>query len=195
MSSIFKMLPPEKQAKLMQAFGRDAAKAVDSLKTAFAAGDIPALTSAFHGMKSALGNIGQEEASDTAKALEMAGKNGDIKYIVNNIDAFIELLEKLSPAPEPESSAVVNNSDCSEEEEDCEFVREQLSVVKSACEKYDIKKAYHSLDTLLSVGFLRPLSRSTLKFVQEMRDLLYSDSDFDGVSEKVTEFLNKYGKN
>jgi HPt (histidine-containing phosphotransfer) domain-containing protein len=184
--SFFKSLPAAKQEQLLQAFGRDARKAIITLRESFEANDITSLTSTFHSMKSALANIGEEGISDTAQSLERAGKNGDMEFISANIGAFIQTLEGLL-----HTEHTVHEDRGTERDEDTEFVIKQLGIIKSACDDCDDETAYSALDALLDSGKLKIQTR---EFVQRMHNLLYSDSDFDGVSEEVSAFLRRYKK-
>jgi HPt (histidine-containing phosphotransfer) domain-containing protein len=178
--SLFDLLPAEKKERLMQAFGRDAQKAIAALKEARSKDDIQSLTSSFHAMKSALGNIGQTEKSEIAFKLEQVGRDGNLEFITAHVDGFIKALQELIPAEASESS---DNAS-----EDNAFVIEQLTIAQSACDNGDDKPAYSVFDLLLE----KPLKNETRNFVKKMRDLLYSDSDFDGVSAEISVFLGGY---
>ena len=183
--NLFKMLPPEKQEKLLRAFGRDATKAIAALREGLAANDIELLTGTFHSMKSALGNIGEQEKSDMAKALEMAGKDNDMAYITANAEEFIAILSEMTYSESDEASS--QNGDDNSAAEDTAHTAERLRIVKLACDNYDDKTASSMLADLLK----KPLKRETKAFVLQIKDILYSDSDFDAVSEKINVFLMK----
>jgi len=176
------MLPIAKQEKLLQAFGRDAKKAITTIRESLEVSDVNALASVFHAMKSALANIGETEKSEAAHLLERAGLNGDMDYIFANVEAFILILQSLIPTVNAEINAVSDT-----DSEDIEFVKRHLSAAKLACNNYDDKSAYFAMDTVLA----QPLKSRTRIFVQKMRDLLYSDSDFDGVSDGIDVFLGE----
>ncbi|MCL1904179.1 MAG: Hpt domain-containing protein [Oscillospiraceae bacterium] len=182
--NLFDMLPKEKQEKLMQSFGRDAQKAIDSLNDAQKNDDIQLMITAFHAMKSALANIGQTEKSEKAIALEKAGKEGNKEYIAENIKQFIETLRGLIPV---ENAAAPNNGEESVSE-DTAFITERLTSVKAACDDYNYGLAESLLNELLN----KRLRSKTRELLTETKDLLYSDSDFDGASEKISVFLNEY---
>lgn len=187
--NLFELLPAEKQEKLMQSFGRDAQKAISTLREAIQNNDIQSLTSTFHAMKSALANIGQSEKSEMALMFEKAGKNGESDYIIANVDKFIAVLHSFILVEETENMNSVDSADKSISE-DFSFVTEQLHIIKSSCDDYN----YDSANTHFNALLKKPLKSQTHEFVTKMNDLLYSDSDFDGISEKISDFLNEYKK-
>jgi DNA-binding response OmpR family regulator len=57
--------------------------------------DLNLFTTTVHGLKSALGNIGESELAETAIMLEISGKNKETNTIKTELPAFIEGLKKL----------------------------------------------------------------------------------------------------
>jgi len=88
------LVPGEINAKLLQIFCRDAEKAIGALR-ATAGGNIKLFTTTAHAMKSALANIGEDEKSLLAAALEKAGLDDDRDFISANTENFIKTLETL----------------------------------------------------------------------------------------------------
>ncbi|MDR2577743.1 MAG: response regulator [Chitinispirillales bacterium] len=84
------------RSMLIQAFRHDAEKTVAAMRKAFASYDVKALATTAHGIKTALANIGEQEMSDKALALEQAGHNGDVDFILANTEHFIERLENVA---------------------------------------------------------------------------------------------------
>jgi len=169
--------PPEKPAprtdKLFQVFCRDARKAIVTLRETAANGDIKLFTITAHGMKSALANIGETAESKTAARLEKAGNDGDVEFIKANAESFVATLEELikDAPPEPLPKPL-------EAPKDAAFVAEQLGIAKAACENYDDAAAYAALDKLKGVAE-----------AEEIRDMLFLHSDFDGAAERIAEIL------
>ncbi|GBU20794.1 histidine kinase [Fibrobacteres bacterium R8-0-B4] len=81
--------------RMLKFFCQDAEKAVAALRETVQNGDAKLFTITAHAMKSALANIGEEEASQLAAALESVGRSGDMGYVSENIDEFIQTLESL----------------------------------------------------------------------------------------------------
>jgi len=169
--------------RFARAFTRDANKAIAALQEAFAEKDIKKLTSTFHAMKSALAGVGELENSEYAFKLERAGTNGDMELVASEVENFIQMLRDLLP----EETAGDGTSGVVEE--DTAAVKKQLEAIRTACDNYfDIEVIDGEFKSLLE----KPMKSATKEFVTRIRDLLYSDSDFDGVSERIDEFLKAY---
>jgi len=168
---------PADMALLVPAFKRDARAALDVIRETLAEGNIKLFTVTVHGMKSGLANMGEEESSALAEKLEEAGNSGDEAFIYANTEAFIEKLEALL------ETFTTEPADTSGEdiEEDAVFLEEQLNIIKAACEDYDDEAAYKAFDKLAQ----KPWKASTASFIDNIRSLLYSDSDFSGVVDEI----------
>jgi len=90
-----KPLNPATDPRLLKFFCQDAEEAIVTLRETVKNGDAKLFTICVHAMKSALANIGETEASGIAAALESVGKSGDMSYISENIEEFIQTLESL----------------------------------------------------------------------------------------------------
>jgi CheY-like chemotaxis protein len=156
--------------KLINAFRRDAQKAIVALQESIASADIKRFTTAVHGIKSGLAYVGEHEKSALAFELEAAGRSGDMEFIAANADNFIQalnsLLEKFYTAESLDENVV----------EDMEFLTVELLNIKTACENYDDRAAYAALDRLGE----KPWKPETAAMLLKIRDLLFSDSDFEG---------------
>jgi CheY-like chemotaxis protein len=168
--------------KLLQIFCHDAEKAAVTLRAAVASGDIKLFTTAVHAMKSALANIGESEASQTAFALENAGLKGDADFVAANADGFIERLEALVKNLSLEESADTGDADAME---DAAYLAEQLQIVKAACEDYDDAAAYAALDRLQE----KPWKPATVAALDEIRNALFLHSDFDWAAKRGKDLL------
>ncbi|MDR0303816.1 MAG: response regulator [Chitinispirillales bacterium] len=166
--------------KLLEIVCRDAEKAIATLRKTMESGDIKLFTTTAHAMKSALANIGEKEMSASAFALENAGRNGDREFIAANsnkfIDSLLSLIERLSPTrDETDDEADTDTT------EDIEYLIEQLSTVKTACENYDDTAAYATLDLLKE----KLWKKETCVALEEIRDALFLHSDFDDAVERI----------
>jgi len=184
-----KSAPSVDKSRLKRAFKCDTENAIKILREVREDGinnsNIELLTSTFHSIKSALANFGESEKSKTAFALEKAGTNGDKEYISTHIDSFIQILEDVVPKPVCQPSSGEISSDGAQ---DIVFICKALEELKDACNDYSMSLANSTIDDLLK----SPLKSTTQSFVEEIRDLLYSDSDFEEASEKIDEFLKEY---
>jgi len=171
----------ETRAKLLQVFRRDAEKAVVTLRETTAAGDIKLFTTTAHAMKSALANVGETEKSQAAASLEKAGLDGDMDFIAANTENFIKTLESLIRDLTPTQVAAPD----ADVAEDTAYLKEQLQIIKTACENYDDTAAYAALDRLKE----KPWKPQTSAALEKIRDMLFLHSDFDGAGEQAGELL------
>jgi CheY-like chemotaxis protein len=165
--------------RLLKFFCKDAEKAVATLRETEQSGDAKLFTITVHAMKSALANVGEGEASDTAAELESVGRSGDIGSVSANIDEFIRTLESLIDKYGRAGSADADGADKSDNSvaaEDTNYLMEQLRIIKSACENYDDDAAYAALDRLKE----RRWKPSTAESLEKIREALYVSSDFEG---------------
>jgi signal transduction histidine kinase/CheY-like chemotaxis protein len=190
-------LTDERRAKLLKVFCRDAEKAVVTLRETAPqgdGGDIKLFTTTAHAMKSALANVGETEKSQAAAALEKAGLSGDTDFIAANTENFIQTLESLVRKLSPAQTAVGIRADDrdvadmdvagTDAEEDTAYLKEQLQIVKTACEDYDDTAAYAALDRLKE----KQWKAQTSAALEEIHDALFLHSDFDGAA-RLTEVL------
>jgi HPt (histidine-containing phosphotransfer) domain-containing protein len=89
-----------------------------------------------HSMKSALINIGKEEASEFAKKLEAAGRERNIAVISAETPAFINDLQTIIKEITPKEE-----DDSDKDEDDIAFLQEKLVIFRAACTTYDKKAA------------------------------------------------------
>jgi signal transduction histidine kinase/DNA-binding response OmpR family regulator/HPt (histidine-containing phosphotransfer) domain-containing protein len=174
----------ETRAKLMRIFRGDAERAVVTLRETAphgggAGSDIKLFTTTAHAMKSALANIGRTEKSQQAAALEKAGLDGDTDFIAANTESFIKTLESLIMELSPAEPAVTD----ADVAEDTAYLKEQLQIIKSACENYDDTAAYAALDRLKE----KPWKPQTAAALEKIHDMLFLHSDFNGAAEQAGE--------
>ncbi|GBU21367.1 hypothetical protein R80B4_01256 [Fibrobacteres bacterium R8-0-B4] len=167
-------------------FINDAEKAVVTLRETVQSGDAKLFTITAHAMMSALANVGENEASKAAAALESAGRNGDAGYISANIDGFIQTLESLiNKFKSMDNNGAVGadkdkaGTDDSIVDEDKDYLLEQLQIIKSACDDYDDDTAYAALDRLKE----RRWKASTAESLEKIRRTLFVNSDFEAAGE------------
>ncbi|MCL2026079.1 MAG: ATP-binding protein [Leptospirales bacterium] len=170
-------------SKLLEIFLRDAEKAITALRETAANGNIKLFTTTAHAIKSALANVGENEKSQMALALENAGSNGDMDYIKANAEIFVQTLEQLVKDLSPVEIADEDDVDVLE---DTEYLIEQLNIIKSACENYDDTAAHTALDRLKEKSW----KRETAAALENIRDMLFLHSDFDGAAEQAGALFN-----
>jgi HPt (histidine-containing phosphotransfer) domain-containing protein len=81
--------------RIITTFHDDASKKVDEIKKNLETNDIQSYTIGVHALKSACGFIGADVLSEAAKALELAGKEGDLNYIQAHNSRFLTDMETL----------------------------------------------------------------------------------------------------
>ena len=79
----------------MDIFYKEGLEKADVLRYYAARDDIGPYTTEVHGLKGALMNIGARSAADMAKSLELAGKQGSMKYIAQHNNRLLTELDKL----------------------------------------------------------------------------------------------------
>jgi len=171
--------------RLIGIFCRDAKKTIVNIRETVKNGDIKLFTTTVHGIKSALAHIGESECSARAFELEKAGLDGNTDFINSNMELFIEKLENivLKLSPDKQNDAGTGDSDIQEESA---YLKEQLQLIKSACENYDDAAAYASLDNLKE----KIWKTQTKSALEEIREMLFLHSDFDGAAAKASKMLN-----
>jgi len=166
--------------KLIKVFCVDAEKAVETIKETLKNSDIKMFTTTAHAMKSALANVGENEGSAKAYELENAGLKGDMDFINANTESFIKTLNDLINKFKVPENEEIENADM---KEDKEFLKEQLRIIKNACENYDDDKAFAALDLLKEKSW----SKKTSGELEQIRDMLFIYSDFEGVVKRIEE--------
>ena len=174
------------KAQLAAIFARDAERAAAVLETILKnnfqeENDLQLFVINIHAMKSALANIGESELSATAGKLEQAGRDNEINVMLSEAGFFIEnlrkVIEKYRPK-EDESALLAEDSD-----EMLDYLREKLSVIKSAClvlGKKNIKAALNELNE-------KKWSQKTKAFLDKTGEYLLH-SEFDKIIALVDEF-------
>ena len=123
-----------------------------------------------HGMKSALANIKETDASVVAAGLEAAGREGDIDSISSGTPAFLDtlraIIDKLVSEAPGDSGAQADSNPV--------LLKEKLLAIKSACEEYDESAA----DVAMSVLRGNQWSNATNDLLDRIAEqLLHSDFD------------------
>lgn len=156
--------------ELAKHFIRDAKNAAGALEklaalSAFSPGDLKLFTITTHGMKSALANVGIIKLSDTAFALEEAGRSGNFQKIIADTPNFIMNLKEVIAAFEEKLSAAAKGDDI---DDDPALLKTHLAALRDACEIYSKPAAKKALNALKE----GQCSRKTLAALDEISALL-----------------------
>jgi len=162
--------------RFAEIFVRDAMRVLSTLEVIAANNDytdenqLRSYTINMHGIKTALANIDRMELSAVALKLEMAGREGKLDIITSDTVKFLNALraltEELAPAPENENGVTT--------EDDTNFLRDKLLVVKTACEEYDANTADNAISELRDKPWSPPV-KALINIISE--HLLHSDFD------------------
>ena len=169
-------------AGLSESFLLDADKALKVFEATMQARELSKetlkdFTTQAHSMKSAFTNIGYNDLSTYAAAMEMAGRKIDIQTVKAFVPRFVEILRELMSelSPDDDTSPDVIDGDLP-------FLRTSLYTIAQACEQYDIDTAKDTLDRLNQ----KQLSKKYKKLIKEIAtNLLYGD--FDEVATLATQ--------
>jgi signal transduction histidine kinase/DNA-binding response OmpR family regulator len=126
--------------KLLDVFIRDAEKSIPVLET-LGKDDLKLFTTTAHAMKSACANVKNTELSELAKALEAAGREGDMSFIEKNTPDFIQKLSVFIDSIKPLKNSGLLSADP-------ELLSKTLSEIAAACENYDSDSAEQLLSSL-----------------------------------------------
>jgi HPt (histidine-containing phosphotransfer) domain-containing protein len=158
----------ENYKETLAIFHTDALKRIDELREC-AKSNINLYIILVHALKSAAANIGALEIARKAKALEEAGREGDIAFIEENTEFFLEQLEILLQNID---SVVLSQGDYKAlDEDDIIFLKTELAKVQDALEIMDIR----TITTIMT-------SLQSQKWDKKTRDILKN------ISEKILIF-------
>jgi signal transduction histidine kinase/CheY-like chemotaxis protein len=167
--------------KLLKMFCKDVSDGFPILENQIKADNIHAFTTLVHSLKSALGNIGAQDLSQTAAWFEAASRQGDIETFSEKLPAFRKDLFALTER--------IREATANDETQDDEMivepaVQEALESLKQALENNraeEIDDAFNYLYSLAQTGKIG-------QFVDELADLILV-ADFQKASEKLSDLL------
>jgi CheY-like chemotaxis protein len=174
----------EYSPKLINAFLRDAEKALLSMPAQLEKKDLKNFAISAHGMKSGLLGIGEEKCSEIAKKLEFAAKSEHLSEIKENFTEFINALEEITQKLKSKISAERLETVFTESAVYTEFVTDLIR----ACNEYDNNEAKKHLSNILSLSL-----PSDVKETIENAEILIFHAEFEeaaelleGIFEKIT---------
>ncbi|MDR0468521.1 MAG: response regulator [Peptococcaceae bacterium] len=179
---------PAVDIKYAEAFMRDVSKSITVLediceKDSYGDDeDIKMYIVHVHGMKSALANIGMMELSSAGLKLEAAGRERNLGMMRAETPAFICSLREVIEDIAQEKQDVAEDAEMTHEEK--VMLKENLTVVKKACEQFDKKTVNATISTLKGKTWPQPV-KDTLADLS--RYMLHSD--FDAAVEIIEEYV------
>ncbi|MDR0516816.1 MAG: response regulator [Fibromonadaceae bacterium] len=165
--------------KLLSIFVRDAQKALPVLESTLenienaSSEDFHLYAISAHGIKSALANIGEPELSRAALVLEKAGKERDRNTIAKETQTLLNALKEIisrTQTKEPSAS----------QDENPDYLREQLKIISEACASYDARVANQSLVSLKKMQW----TSKTNEFLEQIANHLLL-SEFEEAKAKI----------
>ena len=146
--------------KTLNVFYQDGIEKLKELKECLDGNDIPLYTIYVHAIKSAAANIGAEELSKTAFALEMAGKNSDLGYIETHNPQFVVSLESILTEIKKNLSELSGKKGETKGSFDTEAVKAGLIRLKQALETFDARAMNSVVDELLKLDLTDNLNNA-----------------------------------
>jgi PAS domain S-box-containing protein len=141
---------PQAGPELLKIFIKEAEKEIATIESyearnSYGDDDLQAYTLTVHSLKSALANIGETTLSIFARDLEQAGREKDIAFITEKNPEFLAelraVVDRLKSGTEEPDMIDISN-------EDLEYLRKMLLVIKEACMEYEKKDAKSALAEL-----------------------------------------------
>jgi CheY-like chemotaxis protein len=120
--------------RILSMFHKEGTRKIKEVKESLEAGNYPLYTTYVHAIKSTAANVGADSLSETAKALEAAGKQGDFEFIKLNNDNFLKDLENILNNV---SKALSANSEEQKKSIDFETLKPELLKLKKALSVLD----------------------------------------------------------
>jgi signal transduction histidine kinase/DNA-binding response OmpR family regulator len=173
-------------SQLAEFFIRDAKKAAGILEAIYInkcrrADDVSMFIINVHALKSALANVGQNDLSQKAQKLEQAGRDNDIKLIIEELPVFLNsLYAAISEFEEKELKVKKDGPG------DLLLLKEKLLKIKAACAAYNKKAAKDLLAELKK--------KAWSQFVEEHLGVLAGfllHSEFDEAAKSIEDFVSK----
>jgi len=132
-------------------FHKDGIQKIEEIRKSLEDGDYHLYTTYVHALKSALANIGASGLSESAKALELAGKQKNVTFISSNNAQFLMNLEAILNSLENVLSK--GNDDGQRTFVDIELLRSELNRLREALESLDSVTIDDMVDSLQ--GFVK----------------------------------------
>jgi signal transduction histidine kinase/DNA-binding response OmpR family regulator len=164
-----KQSPIEIDPALLAIFAQDSKKALNAIEAIFnnlskaTDEDLRLFTVHTHAMKSSLANIGEKKLSEHAFLLEKAGRKRDKNVIQAETSYFIDKLMSIIKNIEATAEHKTAMQD-----ENPEYLHEQLTIIKAASDNYDYKTVDSRLEILKNMAW----TKETKEFLDSLSEHL-----------------------
>jgi signal transduction histidine kinase/CheY-like chemotaxis protein/HPt (histidine-containing phosphotransfer) domain-containing protein len=171
---------------VLTAFRKDARDRLNLLRETSEADDKSLFVTSVHALKSACASIGADEVSSEALKLEYAGKEGDVSYIRNNLDGFLEKLSGLVDGIDAALGKDNGGGNRAGSSGDNKKLFSLLGELEGALKERKADK----IDHILSDIFKEPPEAEFKEALEKISDDVLV-AEFDGAAKKVKELLHK----
>ncbi|MDR2730133.1 MAG: response regulator [Treponema sp.] len=184
LSNVNKIIPGSQLAEIVT---RDIEKSYAVLQTIplnndINENDLQAYTINVHSMKSVLANIGETNLCETAKKLEMAGKERNFRVLTAETSSFLNALHSIIEKYKVKNDG--NSGNINEISDDLRsYLHENLLHIHNACMDYDKKTIKSKLNELREKAWPKQINSLLNSIIEH---LLHSD--FDEISSLIKEF-------
>ena len=136
----------------LASFYDDALERVGLISDCYDKKDLSQYTIYVHALKSAAANVGANDLSMLALALEKAGNDNDWDYIKEKTSSFLSVLEKTLAYIEAALSSYDAERGYGNNTEREEKIKDELKSLRTALEGFDIENVNNSIDKLLKLA-------------------------------------------
>ncbi|MDR0435110.1 MAG: hypothetical protein LBH21_08700 [Gracilibacteraceae bacterium] len=167
-------------ARVLRAFVKSMPASLDKL-SAVSAETLPDYAILVHGLKGGCYGVNADEAGKMAENLEIAGKKGDMDYVLNNNGAFIQTVRDLLPRLEELLRALEGGEEAKAKLKapDQTLLRDLLA----ASQKYDIDAMGSVLEKLGQYDY--ETETALVPWLKEQAGIFA----YDVIAEKLTAYL------
>jgi HPt (histidine-containing phosphotransfer) domain-containing protein len=137
-------------ARILRAFVKSMPASLDKLR-GVTAENLPDYVILIHGLKGSCYGINADEAGKLAENLEIAGKKGDLDFVLGNNDGFIHTVEKLLPCLEELLQSLDSGEQAKAKHKAPD--RELLRALLAASQEYDIEAIGQALEKLTQYDY------------------------------------------
>jgi len=179
---------------LIESFAQDAKTSIASIKEYLNGEcDIKEYIVSVHGIKSALANIGKAQLSAQAKALEMAGREGNTDFINSDTPALLTNLEELLGEFETRLAKAKEESVGAKIDITSKEFADLVGAIKLSCDDYDRKRALNLMAQLREYS-LSDLEIADIDDILENINNLVINTDFDEAAQLAEKLAKKIFK-
>jgi HPt (histidine-containing phosphotransfer) domain-containing protein len=126
-------------AEILAIYSKDGLQKINEIRECLETKNTALYTVYVHGLKSASANIGAEELSDAAKALEAAGERGDLDFIEKHNGKFIAEFKKMLDNINASLFTYNRNNEGGHELYNAELLGRELEKLKTALDELNIE--------------------------------------------------------